>query len=175
MDLPPGGAEAISHEDLRRDVRRLSTEPAETVFVERLGQMQLKPVVGGPGACAEREGRAAGAPLLLVALAPANAAEATAAAGLVSLAKAWDLDGGPPGPRTLCLLPVGSPPPAGAFVLGPLATGTVVVGPSGAAADAADPALTVERINYTEVQARVKTVWAALDAPTTPAPTPRSP
>ena len=176
MDLPPGGAEAISPEDLRRDVGRLSREPPDAVFLERLGQMQFpasEPV--SPGAtCASRAG-GAGAALTVTASLPASPAEATGAAALISIARAWDLDGGPPGPRTLCLLPPGVDSPAGAFRVGALASGVVRMEPAGAHADAADATLPAERIVYSEVQARVRAIYPTLSSLTTPAPMPPVP
>lgn len=175
MELPPGGAEAISHEDLRRDVRRFSTEPAEAAFLDRLRQMQFAEVSEGEGTCATRAGKPGGAPLLLVARMPTNAAEATAAAGLVSIAKAWDLEGGPPGPRTLCLLAAEAPLPPGGFLVGPIASGPLVLSAEWAHADAAEAGLPAERVNYTDVQARVGQLYRALPGATKPGPTPRSP
>ena len=112
IELPAGGADAVSHEDLRRDTRLLlGPDPAGT-FVERLGQMQMAPVPAtgelpeGTTCAARGEGKApAEQPRLIVATWPATADEATAGAALISIAKAWDLEGGPKGRATLCLLP----------------------------------------------------------------------
>jgi hypothetical protein len=175
VELPPGGADAISHEDLRRDVGRLSTEPPDTVFAERMGQMQFRPAAAVAwGSCFVREGRG-GAAARLVAGWPDSAAAATGAAALISIAKAWDLDGGPPGPRTLCVVAAGAAAPVDAFRVGPLATGGLVVDAAGAHADPADPAIEAGAIVYTDVQARVKALFAALPGATTPGPTPPAP
>lgn len=160
VELPPGGADAISHEDLRRDVRRLTNEAPDVVFVERMGQMQFAATGQDQGAwCVARVGKAAGESVTLVAAWPGNAGEATAAAALISIAKAWDLDGGPPGPRTLCLLEAGGAVPDGASLVGPLAPTD----------------LPPERLVYTDLQAQVRALFVALPNPTRPAPRPRSP
>jgi len=188
IELPPGGAEAISHEDLRRDTRMLMEGPAATRFVERLGQMQMTATeapVGTPAGttCAARgpvsaAGGAAnpgGAPTtLLVAPFPSDADTATAAAALVSVAKAWDLAGGPTRRMTLCVLPAGAALGEVAaalgpevLVVGPLASGQATFTPGADhaatfAADPADPTRPAERVNYTDIQARVKTLFGRL-------------
>ncbi len=203
IELPPGGAEAISHEDLRRDTRTLVEGPAATRFTERLGQMQMTPAdapagtpegttcatrgpaaargpaASAPAAAANPGGepagsaeRGAGAPTtLLVAPFPADADTATAAAALVSVAKAWDLAGGPARRMTLCVLPTGAAlaeVAAGlgpeALVVGPLAAGQATFTPGAGhaatfAADPADPTRPAERVNYTDLQARVKLLF----------------
>lgn len=165
-------------------------------------QMTPAPVPGVLPAgttCAERgEGRAPGErPRLLVATWPTTADEATAAAALISIAKAWDLEGGPKGRATLCLLPrelagwvpykagpagdeaaagvvisLGTPAPSpslelpfvigGLLWIGPLASGTLTLWPSRVQAEAADPARPPEKINYTDVQGRVKAIFLRL-------------
>ena len=176
IDLPPGGAEAISHEDLRRDTRMFVDGPAVEKFLERTGQMQLVPAAAPAGlpsgtTCAARgEGPGPGAPRLLV----SDADTATAAAALISVAKAWDLDGGPKGHATVCLLPSGADPAAvaaalgpEALVVGPLAAGEATFTPGAGhaatfAADPADPAREAGRVNFTELQGRVKRLYARL-------------
>lgn len=206
IELPPGGAEAISHEDLRRDTRTLVEGPAGTRFIERLGQMQMapadapmgtpegttcaargpatagRPAASAPGATANPAGDpggsadgGGGAPTtLLVALFPSDADSATAAAALVSVAKAWDLAGGPARRMTLCVLPAGAAlgeVAAGlgpeALVLGPLASGQATFTPGAGhaatiAADPPDPTRPAERVNYTDLQARVKLLFERL-------------
>lgn len=174
IELPEGGADAVSHEDLRRDTRLLlGPDPAAT-FAERLGQMQMIPVAVPPGLpnttlCAGRgDGGAPGdQPRLLVATWPATADEATAAAALISIAKAWDLEGAPKGRATLCLLPqqpasAAVPLTAESLWIGSIASGELVWTPGRVQADPADPARPPEKINYTEVQARVKAIFLRL-------------
>ncbi len=170
IELPPGGADAISHEDLRRDVRLLTEGEPAGVFAARLGQMQMEPgpvPSGVPAAstCLVRGADERPLPRVLVAPWPEDADTATAAAALISLAKAWDLGGGPPERTTLCVLPAGSaaPAPVGRLVwVGPLAAGEVRIESGRFFADLADPSRTADRIVYTEVQARVKQLFATL-------------
>jgi hypothetical protein len=113
-------------------------------------------------------------PHLLVAPWPENADTATAAAALISLAKAWDLDGGPRGRATLCLLPAGAA--AGALaaslgpeatIVGPLAAGTARLTPGAGhaatfEADPPDPRREAGQVNFTDLQARVKRLYTGL-------------
>lgn len=151
-------------------MRLLTEEPPAEAFLRRLGQMQLAPAEAPAGlpagsVCAARgegpppEGR----PRLLVAPWPADAETATAAAALVSVAKAWDLDGGPRGRAVLCLLPAGAAAPeVGGLVVGPLARGEATRAGARFAAEAADPTTPAERLVYTDVQARVRALYAEL-------------
>lgn len=52
IELPEGGAAAISQEDLQRDVFALSREPAAVVFERRMQQMDVDVVEVGEGGCA---------------------------------------------------------------------------------------------------------------------------
>ena len=177
VELPPGGVDAISHEDLRRDVRLLTGADPAAEFAGRLAQMAMVPAAPPAGVptsatCAARgQGpRPGGKPALLLAPWPANPDTATAAAALISVAKAWDLSGGAGGRVTLCLLAAGTPlvetlaglPPGVALGVGPLASGAAH--PEGACfvADPPDPARPAERINYTDLQSRVKTLFGEL-------------
>lgn len=121
VELPRGGVEAVSPEDLRRDAGDLeaapSPEAAGELLARRLAQMRLLPAFGsawthpGPGGpliCGRKEGQAPRA-LLVVAIGAPNRTEgAVAWAGLISLAKAWDRPGRPPRTILLCAL-VGTP------------------------------------------------------------------
>ncbi len=119
MEVPTGGAEAISAEDLQRDAYALSragADPAEA-FTRRLTQMHLPPRETGEGrVCALRDGE--GAPRVLVAPWPANPGEAAEVAVLISVAKGWD--GRPPPKRAtwLCMARPDAPLPAGERVAG---------------------------------------------------------
>lgn len=78
IELPPGGAEAISAEDLRRDVGILRADGARG-FAARMKQMHAKMA----GSCAQRgegEGRTLSAP----------ADDLLSQAALISLAKGLD-------------------------------------------------------------------------------------
>lgn len=90
IELPPGGAEAISHEDLQRDVYLLTRGEPRVAFAKRMGQMRFSP----DGECFVREG--GGPPRVLVARSPDEAA------ALISLAKGWDLAGGVARTTRLC-------------------------------------------------------------------------
>lgn len=114
MEVPTGGADAISGEDLQRDAYALTrpeADPAE-VFARRLEQMHLPArEKGADHVCALRGGE--GAPRVIVAPWPTNPGEAAQVAMLVSLAKGWD--GQPPPPRAtwLCMAKPGAALPAG--------------------------------------------------------------
>lgn len=90
IELPPGGAKAISHEDLQRDVYLLTRSEPRAAFAKRMGQMQFSP----DGDCFVREGK--GPARVLV------AASEVEAAALISLAKGWDLAGEVPRTTFLC-------------------------------------------------------------------------
>ncbi len=165
VELPSGGVDAISHEDLRRDVRLLVEGPAAQRFSERLGQMQMLPValpVALPvgTTCL---GRGDGS-TVLVAPWPSDPDTATAAAALISVAKAWDLGGGPAHGAILCLLPDGASlqGTGGALLVGPLASGPAVREGASFHSDPADPARPAGRIVYTELQERVKALFRGL-------------
>lgn len=177
IELPEGGAEAISHEDLRRDVRLLLGADPGATFLERLAQMQMAPVAApaplASGAiCAARGegGGPDGRARILVAPWPGNADEATAAAALISIAKAWDLEGGPMGRATLCLAPQGERSashgtaglPENGLWIGPIAVGELVWTDAAVHTDAIDAARPPERINYTELQTRTKAIFRRL-------------
>lgn len=142
IELPEAGVNGISHEDLRRDVRLL-TESAdkEAAFVARLGQMKFEPVPTMPGCATRGEGERA---TVIFAPVPGYADEATAAAAVISFAKAWDLGDGPPSRVVACL----GDRPGGERVepFGPV--------------DASRPA---EVINYTHLADRVKRRFTQLD------------
>jgi hypothetical protein len=105
VEVPTGGADAISAEDLQRDVYALSRADADVaeVFARRLTQMHLPPKEReADRVCAVRGGSAPGAaPRVVVAPWPTTPAEAASAAVLVSVAKGWD--GQPPPKRTTWL------------------------------------------------------------------------
>ena len=146
-------------------------DPA-AVWGERLGQMNMSAIPAPPPleASASCFARGEGDPpvgkaRLLVAAWPENADEATAAAALISIAKAWDLAEGPEGRATLCLLARGAgfpgPLPSGLSV-GPLAAGSLVWGEGSVYAEPATPTRAAERINYTDLQARTQAIVARL-------------
>jgi hypothetical protein len=89
IELPPGGAEAISPEDLRRDHAILARDGARG-FADRMRQMHAEV----DGACAVRPG--SGRELRFVATDPLSQA------ALISLAKAADTAAGPVPTLRLC-------------------------------------------------------------------------
>ena len=165
VELPSGGVDAISHEDLRRDVRLLVEGPPALRFAERLGQMQMLPTAAPaplpPGTTCLGRGEFA---TVLVAPWPSDPDTATAAAALISVAKAWDLSGGPPKGAVVCLLPEGAPllGTGGALLVGPLASGAALREGTSFHADPADVARPAARIVYTELQERVKVLFRGL-------------
>ncbi len=172
IELPSGGVSAVSHEDLRRDTRLLAGADPGAVWGERLGQMGMTATPAPPplAESASCFARGDGVPpvgkaRLLVAAWPGNPDEATAAAALISIAKAWDLAEGPEGRATLCLLARGAAFPdrlAAGLAVGPLAAGSLVWGEGSLRAEPADPTRTAERINYTDLQARTQAIVARL-------------
>ncbi len=130
VELPRGGAEAISQEDLRRDSWRLAEQDSPSLaagaVAERLGQMKTHPAFGGewmsrPGeglaVCARKEGKEQQADVVL-ALGPADRPEgAIAWAALISLAKG--LDERQPPARTVLLCAVTDEATAAALLLAP--------------------------------------------------------
>lgn len=116
VELPRGGALAISQEDLRRDawlVQQVADPAAAAGEVgKRLSQMRLLPAFGdawiraggqGPVACGRKDGAGQGSLLVIAVGDPGTTSGAVAWAGLVSLAKGWDLPGVPARSRILCV------------------------------------------------------------------------
>ncbi|MCK6502322.1 hypothetical protein L6R53_02805 [Myxococcota bacterium] len=194
VELPRGGAQAISQEDLRRDtwlVQERSEAPAGEVAA-RLSQMRLLPAFGsewvrpgdgGPVACGRKDGAGEGIVLVIAVGDPATPAGAVAWAGLISLAKGWDLPGVPEGTRVLCVAPGAEaaaalrarpPVPVGevrlAVELGPLWTEEPSLrGPAGApptwvlSAPEAAPS-SAGAVDYRVVEAGVRSALARIDA-----------
>lgn len=124
VELPRGGPEAISQEDLRRDIwliEQAGSAPAAALAVsQRLSQMRLLPAYGsqwvasldgGTVVCGRKDGSDPQAVLIIAAADPSTPAGAVTWAGLVSLAKGWDLPGQPERTRILCVC---TEPPGGA-------------------------------------------------------------
>ncbi|MES2640570.1 MAG: hypothetical protein V4850_13840 [Myxococcota bacterium] len=121
IELPAGGVETISAEDLQRDTYALSradTNPGD-VFKRRLGQMNLPASdEGADRVCALHPGE--GRPRVVAAPWPTPGlsfvTDAASAAVLVSLAKGWD--GQPPAgrPTWVCLAKAGATLPDGDLV-----------------------------------------------------------
>lgn len=113
VELPAGGPDAISAEDLQRDSYSLSREADPgAVFARRLDQMHLPARDKGEGrVCALRGGE--GAPRVVVAPWPTNPGEAAQGAVLISLAKGWDGQPAPPRATWLCLAKPDAPLPEG--------------------------------------------------------------
>lgn len=114
VELPKGGPDALSAEDLQRDTFgfvKAGADPAAW-FTRRMDQMHL-PVAdrSADHVCARRDGE--GPARVLVAPWPASPGQAAQGAVLISLAKGWD--GQPPPPRTtwLCIARDGTRLPDG--------------------------------------------------------------
>jgi hypothetical protein len=91
VELPRGGSEAISMEDLHRDVQLLAKGDPSRGLRERFTQMHADEVRAGEGwVCARREGPGPGRLLRASWPTPADVAARAGAAALVSLAKGWD-------------------------------------------------------------------------------------
>ena len=143
IELPEGGEAAISMDDVQRDTQGLlrGDEAARRAFfTRRLGDMGLEPVEAGSWTCGRRGGEGGA---LYVAPAPVGADTAAAGAALISVLKAWDTSGGPPGPVTACLAggDASAPPHTTRVDLGPFAPGELRWSPAGdgVSAGAADP------------------------------------
>jgi len=142
IELPEGGAKGISHEDLRRDVRLLveAADPARA-FIERMAQMHFEAAIDMPG-CVQR---GSGLDYRIGVSRPTNAMEATAAAAVISVAKAWDL-GTPPERRVLACMGVEYPAD---YSVAPLVD---------------DASLDPATVNYTALAEKVRVLYAEIDA-----------
>lgn len=113
VELPAGGVDTISAEDLQRDTYALSragTSPGDA-FKRRLEQMNLPASdLTADHVCARREG--SGRPRVVVAAWPTEGAafveDAARAAVLVSVAKGWDGQPVVGRPTWLCLAKAGA-------------------------------------------------------------------
>ncbi|NOY24263.1 MAG: hypothetical protein GXP62_00160, partial [Oligoflexia bacterium] len=129
VELPRGGPDAISQEDLRRDTWLLARASAHTtspnqagaVIAQRLSQMRLLPAFGGEwtrttggglAVCGRKDGVQKSVLLVVAQGDPTTVDGALAWAGLVSLAKGWDQPGQPTRTRVLCAI---TPPLEGAW------------------------------------------------------------
>lgn len=175
IELPPGGADAISQEDLQRDVLGLTGADPGAWFEKRAGQMGLEVRRGEGWVCGQR-----GAPTRAwVAPWPRSVDEAAAGAALLSVAKGWHtLD--EPAPSAYCVASAAVPYPD-PRALGPLAPGPL--DPAALRSGTADPARPFEGLDYRELAAKARQLFG-LDAtladrdlppPTAPAGAPRGP
>lgn len=196
VELPRGGAQAISQEDLRRDAWLLQREAepgaAAAVVGQRLGQMRLLPGFGGDwvrredhglAACGRKDGAGQRVLLVIATGDPASAAGALDWAGLVSLAKGWDLPGVPPRSRLLCVTTEAAAteallaaPPVPAAQLGavvrlgalhggePTLSGPVGQPPTWTLGTPAAPPEALGAVDYRQVEAAVRQALALLDA-----------
>ncbi len=124
VEIPKGGIDAISAEDVQRDTYAM-TRPGEdpgAVFGRRLAQMHLPPPLEGAGrVCGRRGGE--GADRVIVAPWPTDVASAAQAAALISLAKGWDGQAPPARTTWLCVakadavLPDGERVPVGVTIV----------------------------------------------------------
>lgn len=150
VEVPAGGVERISAEDLQRDVYAL-TRPdvdAGAVFAKRMGQMHLSAELTGDGrVCARREG-AGPARVVVAPWTPGDIPAMTQAAVLISVAKGWDGQAPPKRTTWLCLATADAALPEGERI--PL-TVTVV-------------ADRIEAIDYRVVREATVAWFAALDS-----------
>lgn len=162
-------------EDLRRDVSLLY-QGGEATFIKRMGQMNFAPVpmvkaAPGDGSAAasatandasvERScvARGEGNPLSFSAVWPATLDEATAGAALISLAKAWDLDGGPPRRMELCITKLAFESGIGVISEGPLVQSGLRF-----SSGSVNPARMPDELNYDALKEKVKTIYLAIEA-----------
>lgn len=158
IDLPRGGADAISHDDLRHDVPLLVESP-EATFVYRMEQMQFFPIQSAETLVCT--GRGEGKPLTLVAIWPASADEATAAAALISMGKAWDLGGGPKRRIELCIRRPGA---LGRVDVGALAEGPLIETEGEFFSGAVDPNRPAERLDFVVLQDKVRQIFTVIES-----------
>ncbi len=118
VEVPSGGVDKISVEDMQRDAYALTRPDADpgAVFTHRLGQMRLPPTVTGEGRVCARHGGEGPARVVVApwpATGPTFYEDAARAAVLISVAKGWD--GQPPSRKTtwLCMAKAGAPLPEG--------------------------------------------------------------
>lgn len=124
VDVPRGGPEAISQEDLQRDVFALTERGLEDRTAgtrggdealrrisDRFQQMHLLPAFGEaytrPGGlvCGQKDGRSEGAILVAAEERGSGASSAASTAALISLAKAFDVRETPMDTLVLCVWP----------------------------------------------------------------------
>lgn len=170
IEMPPGGADAISQEDLQRDVFGLTTEEPGAWFARRAEQVGLEVRRGEGWVCGQR-----GSPTRAwVAAWPRSIDEAAAAAALLSVAKAWDtLDA--PAPSASCIADT-RVPHADARPVGPLAPGPL--DPETLRSGVADPARPFEGLDYRELEGKARALFlldATLAGREVPAATARPP
>ena len=157
IDLPRGGGDAISHEDLRHDVPILAAG-GEGIFLERLGQMHFSPTDPREGLVCAARGK--GAVRTIVATWPSSVDEATAAAALISMAKAWDLAGGPTGRVELCIARPGF---ASHLHVGALASGPLLADGGYFRSGAPSSLTTVDRIDYSVLEGKVRSIFISFE------------
>lgn len=166
IELPEGGEAAISMDDVQRDTQGLlrGDEAARRAFfTRRLGDMGVSPFDAGAWTCGRRGGEGGA---LYVAPAPTGADAAAAGAVLISVLKAWDTAGGPPGPVTACLSAAEGAPPLSSrrLDLGPFAPGPVAWSADRASVSAGtpDPARPVEALDFRVLRDQAKEVFRGL-------------
>jgi len=158
IDLPRGGPGAISHDDLRHDVPILVASP-EATFVHRMGQMQFVSIESADGLVCARRGE--GNPITLVATWPASADEATAAAALISMGKAWDLSGGPKRQIDMCIRRQGA---VGHIDIGALAAGPLIESGGRFSSGTPDPATPAEGVDFKALQDKVRQILISIES-----------
>jgi len=146
IELPPGGAGAISAEDLQRDVRGALGPDAEAFVRRRFEQMHLRL----DGVCGER---GEGELRAFVAGPPVDTDGAVAVAALISLAKAVDTSDPVPGRWRFC---VGE---GEGTRIGPLGAGPLAWEGDRVQAGAPDPARRPEQLDYRVVAEQVRAIW----------------
>lgn len=150
VELPEGGPQAISQEDLQRDTFGLRKEDPLQFWLHRMDQMHATvSSTGDKWACVT----IGGGGRRLLAPWPVDVETAVAAAALISVAKGWD--GEEKGRLELC---IGEPPPVeGTLKLGPWGPGPLEGDPLHSGSY--DPARSLESLSYVEMQQKAVQLW----------------
>ncbi|MDP2313270.1 MAG: hypothetical protein Q8P41_10220 [Pseudomonadota bacterium] len=127
VEVPLGGVDTISAEDLQRDAYALTRPEADVaaVFERRLTQMHLPPGLTGDGRVCAAYGSGGRSRIVLAPWpteGPSFVEDAARAAILISVAKGWDGHAPPADTTWLCLAKPGAALPPGE----PLALGVTV-------------------------------------------------
>lgn len=149
VELPKGGVQSISQEDLQRDCFGLRKEDPKVFWLHRMEQMHAGTPSEGEGWACVGEGPRWVAPW------PVDTDTAAAAALLISVAKGWD------GTEAAFQLCIGTPPPVeGEQRLGPMAPGPL----QGLQSGTYDPSRPLEGLSYVELQTKAVAIWKLTQA-----------
>lgn len=158
IELPPGGVEAISMEDLKRDCYNLRKDDPNAVFEKRMRQMNVAAVKQEEGWICATVGAS---PSKRIQSGWAEDTDTAAAvAVLISMAKAWDGQLPEPG-FELCMARQDPPTALPTLRLGPLGPGALDWGPP-VHSGVPDPARTLEALDYDELRRKTVSLWESL-------------